>query len=41
MTVVADRSPWMDLPAGKAKGASLFIPDAGREAVKVGNAIAH
>jgi len=42
MAVAADRNPWMDSPASKAKDMmSLFIPDASRDLVKVGNAIAH
>ncbi|OHB62149.1 MAG: hypothetical protein A2168_00915, partial [Planctomycetes bacterium RBG_13_50_24] len=41
MAIAADRNPWMDSPASNAKDISLFIPDGGREAVKVANAIAH
>jgi len=41
MAVAADRNPWMDSSAYVAKDISLFDPDGGREAVKVGNAIAH
>jgi len=41
MAVAADRNPWMASPAGAAKDISLFNPDGGKEAVKVGNAIAH
>jgi len=41
MAVAADRNPWMDSPAAVAKNISLFNPDGGREAVKVGNAVAH
>jgi len=41
MAVAADRNPWMDSPGATGKDISLFNPDGGREAVKVGNAIAH
>jgi prepilin-type N-terminal cleavage/methylation domain-containing protein len=41
MAVAADRNPWMDSPAGTAKDISLFNPDGGKEAIKVGNAVAH
>ena len=41
MAVAADRNPWMDSSAYVAKDISLFDPDGGREAVKVGNAVAH
>jgi len=41
MAVAADRNPWMDSPGATRKDISLFNPDGGKEAVKVGNAIAH
>jgi prepilin-type N-terminal cleavage/methylation domain-containing protein len=41
MAVAADRNPWQASPAGAAKDISLFNPDGGKEAVKVGNAVAH
>lgn len=42
MAVAADRNPWQDSPAAKAKYfPSGYNPDGGREAVKCGNAIAH
>lgn len=44
MAVAADRNPWQDSPAAKAKtmaGPPLFNPDGGRVTVKVGNTIAH
>ncbi|GEM_PF-199618 len=41
MAIAADRNPWMDSPAGMDKYIGLFDPDGGREAVKVGNAVAH
>ncbi len=41
MAVAADRNPWMDSSGASAKDISLFDPDGGREAVKVGNAVAH
>ena len=42
MAVAADKNPWMDSPAAAGKDfPGLFNPDGGKEAVKVGNAIAH
>ena len=44
MAVAADRNPWIDSPAAERKDAGLlssYNPDGGREAVNVGNAIAH
>ncbi len=41
MAVAADRNPWMDSPGASAKDISLFDPDGGKEAIKIGNAIAH
>jgi prepilin-type N-terminal cleavage/methylation domain-containing protein len=41
MAVAADRNPWMDSPGASANDISLFVPEGGKEAVQVGNAIAH
>ena len=44
MAVAADPNPWIDSPFVDGKGADLFAqfnPDAGRELVKIGNAITH
>ncbi len=44
MAVAADRNPWIDSPAGERKDPGLlasYNPNGGREAVNVGNAIAH
>jgi prepilin-type N-terminal cleavage/methylation domain-containing protein len=41
MAVAADRNPWMDYPGGSAKDISLFDPDGGKEAIQIGNAVAH
>ncbi len=42
MAVAADRNPWTASPAQEAKRwPGLFNPNGGRDAVKVGNAIAH
>ena len=41
MAVAADRNPWMDSPSASAKDISLFLPDGGKEAVQIGNAVAH
>jgi len=41
LAVAADRNPWMDSPAAKARDIGLFNPDGGTEAIKAGNAIAH
>jgi prepilin-type N-terminal cleavage/methylation domain-containing protein len=44
MAVAADRNPWQPSPSAAAKtmaGPPPFDPDGGKEAVKVGNAIAH
>ena len=41
MAVAADRNPWMDSPSASAKDISLFNPDGGKEAVQIGNAVAH
>jgi hypothetical protein len=44
MPVAADRNPWQDSPAVMAKnmaGPPPFNPNGGREAIEVGNAIAH
>jgi len=44
MAVAADRNPWIDSPAAERKDPGLlssYNPDGGREAVNVGNAIAH
>jgi prepilin-type N-terminal cleavage/methylation domain-containing protein len=41
MAVAADRNPWMDSPGGSAKDISLFDPDGGKEAIQIGNAVAH
>ncbi len=44
MAVAADRNPWIDSPAAERKDPGLlssYNPDGGREAVNIGNAIAH
>ena len=44
MAVAADRNPWIDSPAAEGKDRALlagFNPDGGKEAVRIGNAIAH
>jgi len=44
MAVAADRNPWINSQAAKGKDAALlysYNPDGGREAVKIGNTIAH
>ena len=41
MAVAADRNPWMDSPGASAKDIGLFDPDGGKEAIQIGNAIAH
>ena len=44
MAVAADPNPWIGSPSSDSKGADLFAqfnPDAGRDAVKIGNAITH
>ncbi len=43
MAVAADRNPWIDSPAADSKADIFanFIPGGGKEAVNVGNAIAH
>jgi prepilin-type N-terminal cleavage/methylation domain-containing protein len=41
MAVAADRNPWMDSPGASAKDISLFNPTGGKEAVQIGNAVAH
>jgi prepilin-type N-terminal cleavage/methylation domain-containing protein len=41
MAVAADRNPWQDSPGASAKDIGLFNPDGGKEAIKVGNAVAH
>ncbi len=44
MAVAADRNPWMDSPAAKAKHPSLMAgvnPYGDRREIKIGNAIAH
>jgi prepilin-type processing-associated H-X9-DG protein len=42
LALAADRNPLMDSPAAEAKiYPGIYNPDAGREAVKYGNAIAH
>jgi len=41
MAVAADRNPWMDSPGTTAKDISLFDPDGGKEAIQIGNAVAH
>jgi prepilin-type N-terminal cleavage/methylation domain-containing protein len=43
MAVAADRNPWINSPAAEAKTDryAAFLPDGGKEAVNVGNAIAH
>jgi len=41
MAVAADRNPWIDSPAAEAKDIRFFNPEGRREAVKVGNAVAH
>ena len=44
MAVAADRNPWISSPSAGRKSRDLLIsynPEGGREAVKIGNAIAH
>ena len=41
MAVAADRNPWIDCPAAKAKDFSLFDWDGDTQKQKAGNAIAH
>jgi len=41
MAVAADRNPFIDSPAAEAKAITGFNPDGGKEAVNIGNAIAH
>ena len=41
MAVAADRNPWMDSPGAARKDISLFDPYGGKEAIKIGNAVAH
>lgn len=41
MAVAADRNPFLSSPMADPKNISLFIPDAGRRAIKVGNAVQH
>ena len=41
MAVAADRNPWMDSPSASAKDIGPFLPDGGKEAVQIGNAVAH
>jgi prepilin-type N-terminal cleavage/methylation domain-containing protein len=41
MAVAADRNPWMDSPGASRKDISLFNPTGGKEAVQIGNAVAH
>ncbi len=41
MAVAADRNPWQDSPGASAKDISLFDPDGGKEAIKIGNAVTH
>jgi prepilin-type N-terminal cleavage/methylation domain-containing protein/prepilin-type processing-associated H-X9-DG protein len=43
MAVAADRNPWINSPAAEAKTAAYagFLPDGGKEAVNIGNAISH
>ena len=41
MAVAADRNPYIACPMAEAKSISLFVPEAGREALKAGNAVQH
>ena len=43
MAVAADRNPWINSPAAEAKTDmyASFLPDGGKEAVNIGNAISH
>jgi hypothetical protein len=43
LAVAADRNPWIDSPAGEGKYANFaqFVPEGGRESLKVGNATQH
>jgi prepilin-type N-terminal cleavage/methylation domain-containing protein len=44
MAVAADRNPWITSPAAEGKDAALlssYNPDGGKEAINIGNAIAH
>jgi len=41
MAVAADRNPFIPSPMAEAKNISLFVPEGGREAIKIGNANQH
>ncbi len=41
MAVAGDRNPFLGSPMAEAKNISLFVPEGGREAIKVGNANQH
>ena len=41
MAVAGDRNPFIPSPMAEAKNISLFVPEGGREAIKVGNANQH
>ncbi len=41
LAVAADRNPWIDSPAGRARDFRVFDPDGDRVAQNAGNAIAH
>ena len=41
MAVVADRNPFIVSPMAEPKDISLFVPEGGREAIKIGNAWQH
>ncbi|MEA3225988.1 MAG: type II secretion system protein [Planctomycetota bacterium] len=41
MAVAADRNPFITSPMAEPKDISLFIPEGGKEAVAIGNAIQH
>ncbi len=41
LAVAADRNPYIESPMAEPKDISLFVPEGGREAIKVGNANQH
>ncbi len=41
MAVAADRNPFITSPMAEAKDISLFMPEGGRESIKIGNANQH
>jgi hypothetical protein len=41
LAVAADRNPYLTSPMAEPKDISLFVPEGGREAIKIGNANQH